>query len=677
MYARVFTLDDYTEELEALAESLLGAACRHAGEDGGAGFPGALVLRPCEELERYRGSGGAEPVPRGETLALVRALAHEACQFRAFRASLDGGQRASGEAGNLVRRAVTAMAQIQVEQGLTSLSVDPDDNRGAFRVLSGAMEGVAGGGGGGVGAASPAEFLPVRAQAGELRSVPLRETFAGLIKGAEQLSNAEVEAAVQGLELRALTALYEGLEGTGWARRGGWAESLAPGAEKPRGGVYCGWHGVECQGQNSGVRRLVLPGNNLRGRLPGAVGMLRHLQVLDLARNSLKGPAPADIALLAQLRAFDVQGNLLHGALPPAFGDLQEVRLFDVSANRLEAPLPPLVQARHLALFNVSENAGLAGELPRWLLEAGALEALSMSGAGVRGELPRGLAALPRLRLLDLSRNELEGRIPPEILALTSLQVLDLSQNRLEGDLSKAFPDPRESQPRQAAVSTSEGVEQSGEGEGEGVFEEEGAGQDTAKESSAAKKAPGAELVVCSLASNQLSGSLPASLPPGLMMLDVADNSLTGYHPDAVLQLGQLRYLNLSRNALEGPLLGTPHGLSRLRRLQSLDASRNRLSGGLPEDVGLLPDLQVLRLEKNELSGPLPDGLSQLARLQVLTLGNNALSGALPPDLHRLQSLRVLDLANNSLTGPAPYQLVGGRLLERADLSGNALSWSP
>jgi hypothetical protein len=672
VYARVFTLDDYTEELEALAESVLGVACRHAREDGGAGFPGALVPRPCEELERYRGGGAAEPVPRGETLSLVRALAHEACQFRAFRASLDGGQRASGEADNIVRRAVTAMAQIQVEQGLTSLSVDPDDNRGAFRFLSGTTEG-ASGGGGGVGPASPAEFLPSRAQAGELRSVPLRETFAGLIKGAEQLSDAEVEAAVQGLELRALIALYEGLEGAGWARRGGGAEALAPGAEKPRGGVYCGWHGVECQGQASGVRRLVLPDNNLRGRLPGTVGGLRHLQVLDLARNALKGPAPADIALLAQLRAFDVQGNLLHGALPAAFADLQEVRLFDVSANRLEAPLPQLVKARHLALFNVSENAGLAGEFPRWLLEAGALEALSMSGAGVRGELPRGLVALPQLRLLDLSRNELEGRIPPEILAHTSLQVLDLSQNRLEGDLREAFPDPRESPPLRAAASTSEGLQQSGEGE----EELEGAGQGTAKESSDSKKAPGVELVVCSLASNQLSGSLPAKLPPGLMMLDVADNRLTSYHPDAVLQLGQLRYLNLSQNALEGPLLGTPHGLSRLRRLQSLDASRNRLSGGLPEDVGLLPDLQVLRLDGNVLSGPLPDGLSRLARLQVLTLGNNALSGALPPDLHRLQSLRVLDLANNSLSGPAPYQLVGGRLLERADLSGNALSWSP
>ena len=675
MYARVFTLDDYTEELEALAEGLLGAACRHAGEDGGAGFPGALVPRPCEELERYRSAGAAESVARGETLALVRALAHEACQFRAFRASLDGGRRTSGEAGNLVRRAVTAMAQIQVEQGLTSLSVDPDDNRGAFRVLSGAGQGAAGGSDDGEGAASPASLLPARTQVGELRSVPLRDTFAGLLKGAEQLSDAEVEAAVQGLELRALAALFEGLEGAGWARQEGWAEALAPGAEKPRGGVYCGWHGVECQERAAGVRRLVLPGNNLRGRLPGAVGGLRHLQVLDLARNALKGPIPADIALLAQLRALDVQGNLLHGALPAALGDLRELRLFDVSANRLESPLPPLVQAHHLALFNASENAGLAGELPRWLLQAGALEALSMSGAGVRGELPVGLAALPRLRLLDLSRNELEGYIPPALLALASLQVVDLSRNRLEGNLRDVFPGPRENQSRRGAGSTTERGH--GSVEGEQGFGGAGSGPGGANGSSPAEKPPGGELVVCALASNRLSGSLPASLPPGLMMLDVADNRLTGYHPDAVLQLGQLRYLNLSRNSLEGPLPGSPHGLSRLRRLQSLDASRNRLSGGLPEDVGLLPDLQVLRLEENELSGPMPDGLARLVRLQVLAVGNNALSGALPPDLHRLQSLRVLDLANNSLSGPAPYELVGGRLLESVDLSGNALSWSP
>ena len=289
--------------------------------------------------------------------------------------------------------------------------------------------------------------------------------------------------------------------------------------------------------------------------------------------------------------------------------------------------------------------------------------------------LAQSVAALPRLRLLDLSRNELEGYIPPALLALASLQVVDLSRNRLEGNLRDVFPGPRENQSRRGAGSTTERGH--GSVEGEQGFGGAGSGPGGANGSSPAEKPPGGELVVCALASNRLSGSLPASLPPGLMMLDVADNRLTGYHPDAVLQLGQLRYLNLSRNSLEGPLPGSPHGLSRLRRLQSLDASRNRLSGGLPEDVGLLPDLQVLRLEENELSGPMPDGLARLVRLQVLAVGNNALSGALPPDLHRLQSLRVLDLANNSLSGPAPYELVGGRLLESVDLSGNALSWSP
>ena len=656
VYARVFTLDDYTDEVERLAEGLLEAACRQTG-GAGVGFPGALLPRPCEELEKFRGALAEGRGPqRGDTLALVRALAHEACQFRAFQASLLNGRRAEGEAENLVRRAVTAMAQIQVEQGLTSLSADPDDNRSNFRAATAAEVALDG-----ENARVPEPPLPTRAQAGEVRSVPLRETFAGLLKGAEQLSDTEVQAAVQGIEHRALTALYESLEGAGWARRKGWEEAYANKALL-RGGGYCDWHGVECQEPASGVRRLILPGNNLRGRLPGAVGTLRHLQVLDLARNALRGPVPAELGLLPGLSALDLQDNLLHGTLPATLSELHELRLFDVSSNRLEGPLPPLPLASQLALFNVSGNEGLAVEFPGWLLDAGALEALSMSGAGVRGSLPTGLAALRRLRLLDLSHNSLEGSIPAEIFALNSLQVLDLSRNRFNGDLSEAFPDysfrALETGGEGDSGATGGGAEQGGE---------EGAGP-----------APGGGLVVCSLASNRLSGSLPRRLPRGLLVLNVADNRLSGYHPDAVLQLGKLRHLNLSRNVIEGPLPGWPHGISRLGSLQTLDASHNRLAGGLPEDVGGLTELQVLRLNGNALSGSLPDGITRLEGLRELVLGNNALAGVLPADLHRLAgSLRTLDLANNSLSGPAPYQLVGGRLMERVDLSGNALTWSP
>ena len=656
VYARVFTLDDYAEEIEGLAVGLLEAACRQAGV-GGAGFPGALLPQPCEELELFRGALAEGRGPqRGDTLALVRALAHEACQFRAFQASLSNGRRAEGEAENLVRRAVTAMAQIQVEQGLTSLSADPDDVRGNFRAAGAAETAL-----GGETARVPEPPLPARAQAGQVRAVPLRETFAGLLKGAEQLSDAEVEAAVQGIEHRALTALYESLEGAGWSRRRGWGEAHV-GKAPLRGGGYCDWHGVECQEPAAGVRRLVLPGNNLRGRLPGAVGALRHLQVLDLGRNALRGPAPAELGLLAGLSALDLQDNLLHGTLPAALSELHELRLFDISSNRLEGPLPPLPRASRLALFNASGNEGLAVEFPAWLLGAEALEALSMSGAGVRGSLPTGLAALRRLRLLDLSHNSLEGSIPAEIFALDSLQVLDLSRNRLNGDISEVFPD--------YSFRASEKGGDGGYGAAGGGAERAGEGR--------AGPAPGGGLVVCSLASNRLSGSLPRRLPQGLLVLNVADNRLTGYHPDDVLQLGKLRHLNLSRNALEGPLPGWPHGISRLSSLQTLDASHNRLAGGLPEDVGGLTELQVLRLNGNALSGPLPDGITRLEGLRELIMGNNALSGVLPPDLHRLAgSLRALDLANNSLSGPAPYHLVGGRFMERVDLSGNALTWSP
>ena len=74
---------------------------------------------------------------------------------------MSNGRRAEGEAENLVRRAVTAMAQIQVEQGLTSLSADPDDVRGNFRAAGAAETALDG-----ETARVPDPPLPARAQAG-------------------------------------------------------------------------------------------------------------------------------------------------------------------------------------------------------------------------------------------------------------------------------------------------------------------------------------------------------------------------------------------------------------------------------------------------------------------------------------------------------------------------------
>lgn len=75
------------------------------------------------------------------------------------------------------------------------------------------------------------------------------------------------------------------------------------------------------------------------------------------------------------------------------------------------------------------------------------------------------------------------------------------------------------------------------------------------------------------------------------------------------------------------------------------------LGGALSPAVCALPRLAVLNVSKNALSGPVPAGLAACAALEVLDLSTNSLHGAIPPELCALPSLRRLFLSENLLTG--------------------------
>ncbi|MFS7950735.1 putative leucine-rich repeat domain superfamily [Helianthus anomalus] len=57
-----------------------------------------------------------------------------------------------------------------------------------------------------------------------------------------------------------------------------------------------------------------------------------------------------------------------------------------------------------------------------------------------------------------------------------------------------------------------------------------------------------------------------------------------------------------------------------------LDLSCNKLTGEIPEELGLLTQIRVLNLSHNVLTGPIPVKLSNLTNIESLDLSSNHLT---------------------------------------------------
>lgn len=112
-----------------------------------------------------------------------------------------------------------------------------------------------------------------------------------------------------------------------------------------------------------------------------------------------------------------------------------------------------------------------------------------------------------------------------------------------------------------------------------------------------------------------------------------------------------------------------PESLQYCRSLQNLDLSGNAISGPIPPQICLwLPYLVTLDLSSNDLSGPIPPEITECKFLNALDLSGNRLSGSIPYGLGRLDRLKTFSVANNGLSGSVPSDL--GNFNE-ASFSGN------
>ncbi|KAH0648566.1 hypothetical protein KY285_033814 [Solanum tuberosum] len=88
--------------------------------------------------------------------------------------------------------------------------------------------------------------------------------------------------------------------------------------------------------------------------------------------------------------------------------------------------------------------------------------------------------------------------------------------------------------------------------------------------------------------------------------------------------------------------------------MTSVDLSRNRFEGDIPNSIGSLSSLVLLNLSHNSFRGPIPAELAQLQQLEALDLSWNRLIGEIPGLLSSLTFLEVLNLSYNHLAGRIP-----------------------
>ena len=157
---------------------------------------------------------------------------------------------------------------------------------------------------------------------------------------------------------------------------------------------------------------------------------------------------------------------------------------------------------------------------------------------------------------------------------------------------------------------------------------------------------------------------MPSSLfnLPNLSTLNLGSNELVGPLPSHVSGLN-LIVLSLSSNFLNGTL---PSWLFSMPSLEELYLNGNQFVGEIGEFK--YNSLKYLYLGYNKLHGSIPRSVSRLVNLTVLSLSSNNLSIMLGSEMFsKLKNLMILDFSNNSVIINNNFSYAPPNLLELKD----------
>ena len=379
-------------------------------------------------------------------------------------------------------------------------------------------------------------------------------------------------------------------------------------------------------GNLTNLTMLVLRSNQLSGNIPRVLGNLVNLTDLSLFDNQLSGTVPPELGDLTALTHLRIYNNRLSGSIPLELSNLTSLIFLGLGDNQLSGVIPPqLGKLTKLTNLYLGRNQ-LSGSIPVELGGLISLNTLSLESNQLSGGIPLEFANLRNLRSLSLSDNQLSEVIDESLgTFISAIFRISLGGNVFSCPYPSGLVDYFSSigEPCVPDVIDSDGDGISDEADvcpttalGE-IVDDQGCSK-----TDYGRVQDKAALVALYNATNGQSWidntgwltdqdyctwrgvTCVASMVTGISL---ASNQLSGTLPSELGNLTNLNYVDLSNNQLSG---GIPLQLTNLLNMTVLDLSDNQLSGLIGEDLGsYIANIQSFSLHSNNFDCPHPSAL--------------------------------------------------------------------
>ncbi|XP_024972098.1 receptor-like protein 15 [Cynara cardunculus var. scolymus] len=486
---------------------------------------------------------------------------------------------------------------------------------------------------------------------------------------------------------------------------------------------------------NTKLEVLNLRNNSVSGKICMPWYTNANTRWLDVSQNHMNGVIPSDLQkLLPKINYLNLSSNSLDGIIPSSIGDMREIWALDLSNNKFSGEVPKglLTNLSYLSILKLSKNR-LHGEVLSGNSSLGNIESLGLDNNYFTGKIGKGTVQNRYMRSLDISNNFFTGMIPRGIgnmsalsefvvrdnslagtfpCGTTSFSFLDISQNSFSGPISSCLN-------LQYMIHLHLGSNKFN-GSIPDVFRNL------------------TDVLTLDIGDNFLSGKIPNFIGElsNLRVLILRNNNFSGFIPKQLCQLSNLSLIDLSSNSLTSSIPRCLHNIGRpifpsfternigevetsfydyrsvlyggthvysmaevfeiedevryttktlslsykgriLDYMVGLDLSCNKITGEIPEELGLLTEIHSLNLSHNRLSGSIPMQLSNLELIESLDLSSNGLSGKLPSQLIRLTSLAIFNVSYNNLSGRLPDVKAQFSTFTKASYEGNPFLCGP
>ena len=421
----------------------------------------------------------------------------------------------------------------------------------------------------------------------------------------------DVQTQIPESECDALRIFFERTNGERWLNRGGWM----------RAGQACEWMGVVCETGPwpRNVRKIILIDNDIAGTIPGELSFLpeleelvientatagyfsvvggflpdglkdlENLKILRISGHEIRGPIPSEWSSFKNLETLDLSNNQLDGRIPQDIGNIATLKEIDLSSNRFVGSIPTSIgRLTNLQKIDLGSN-DFFGEIPQALGQLEELAIIDLRENNFTGTIPASIGSLPNLISLTLTDNNLEGPPPPAVIKLASeLSICSLEQQ------SPQFCIPDTPMYRADGQDNICGVPLDASCSFCSSTLTPGGASCSSLESIFYKT----EGINWTNQSGWLVGSDPCEwhglscTDDEVSILSLPDNNLSGDIPEEIAQLNRLDSLDLSGNALTGPI---PLSIALLQTsTNSCNLARNDAGLCIPDN----PDIAAITSE--------------------------------------------------------------------------------